>query len=51
MNETQAIAAGVGSSSASDASVAGREAADQALAGLGGQPPALVIAYASVAYA
>jgi hypothetical protein len=50
MNESQALAAGVGSSAAADASIAGREAAGQALAGLSGQSPALVIVYASVAY-
>src|ERR1700690_1091419 len=50
MNDTRAIAAGVGSSAATEALVAGRESADQALAGLGGQTPALVIVYASVRY-
>jgi hypothetical protein len=50
MNEVQAIAAGIGSSTEADASTAGREAAEQALAGLSGQTPALVIVYASVVY-
>ena len=50
MSEIRAIAAGVGSSTAPAALAAGREAAGQALAGLGGHAPALVIVYASVMY-
>ena len=50
MKDTNGITACVGSSAASDAGAAGREAATGALAGLRGQPPALVIVYASVSY-
>lgn len=50
MNQTTAITACIGSSTAADAEVAGREAAAQALAGLSGQMAALVVVYATVSY-
>jgi hypothetical protein len=50
MTEKTRIAAGIGSSVAADAEVAGAEAAGAALAGLGGRPAALIVVYASVAY-
>ncbi|MDQ1289500.1 MAG: hypothetical protein QG622_3066 [Actinomycetota bacterium] len=44
------LRAGTGNSALADAAAAGREAATAALAGLGGEPPALVIVFASIRY-
>jgi hypothetical protein len=50
MNIANKLSAGIGSSVAVDAEVAGREAAAGAISALGEETPALVIVYASVAY-
>ncbi|MFC7243855.1 FIST signal transduction protein [Catellatospora aurea] len=47
---TEPLRVGVGHSNAADAVTAGRAAAAEALAGLNGTPPELIIVYASVSY-